>query len=200
MTWKVADGGREFQFRLENPQGFEPAIGIEPVARSQAAVLDALEVRCRLPLRKYVVEPFFGVRDGAIPPRLQQLDRRPDVEGGFRAGDNPAVVFRTGHRYEMATCRSLEVVAIYRVERDDIAQLYFRPRGSKAFTEEASLTRAVRPTEVMQRVVLVAESAGGFEDELRFDPVRRAQDLTFYDIELRCLRRTLRPKLRHDPP
>lgn len=200
MTWKVADGGRDFQFRLENPQGFEPAVGIEPVARTQPAVLDALEVRCRLPLRKFVVEPFFGVRDGAHPPRLHHLVRRPDVEGGFRAGDNPMVVFRTGHRYAMATCRSLEVVAIYRVERPETAQLYFRPRGRKDFTEEASLTRAVAPTGGMQRVVFVAESAGGFEDELRFDPVRQAQELTFYDIELRCLRRTLRPKLRRDLP
>jgi putative flippase GtrA len=190
----------EFSMQIDSPLGFASELGLAMAGDAGMDALQALEVRCRLRLGVELIEPFFGVRDGGRPPALHNIEPLSDGVGRFKAGERPAVVFKTGRGYEMATCRTLEVAVIYRVERDDVAQLFFRPPGAVRYTEENSVTEPVSPRDGMRRVVLVAESPGGFADELRLDPVRQAQALTFFDIELRCLRRTLRPKRRAPEP
>jgi putative flippase GtrA len=189
-----------FHFQIDSPLGFENELGLTPGEEARGHVVEELEVRCRLRLAVDLIQPFFGVRDGKRPPALRNIEPMADGVGRFKAGERPMVVFTTGKTYEMATCRSLEVAVIYRVEREDVVQLFYRPGGARRFTEEHSVTQPVSPRDGMRRVVLVAESPAGFVDELRLDPVRQAQALTFFDIELRCLRRTLRPKRRPPEP
>lgn len=192
MTRPVTPASGHFLFRIEHPIGFENGLGIQ--GGSPQVELEALEVRCRLRLRKHLIHPFHGVRDSKMPLRLERMERLADGPGRFRVGDRPHATFRTGRGYEMATCRTLEAVVIFQVEKEDIVQLYYRPRGSGGFVELHSVAQTVSPRSGMHHVALIAESPSGFADELRLDPVRKAQVVQFYDVELRCLRRTLRPR------
>ena len=181
-----------FHLRLEHPLGFGDTLRLDPVeGAGEFEILD-LEVRCRLRSRTEGIEPFFALAQTRQPVSLHRLEPVAGLAGGFRAGEESHAVFRTGYRYRMSTCRVLEVEARFAVERDDEAQLYFRPRGVGAFNEEHSRTLPVRASQEPQRLVFTVESPGGFHDELRFDPVRQPQAIRFDNLEVRCLKRTLR--------
>ena len=183
-------------FRLENPIGFENTLRFDPVAAHQEFELAELEVRCRLRSRYDTLVPFYAITDGTSPGRLERLVAVGDVGGHFRAGEDPRVLFRTGHRQSMASCRFLEVQPIYKVQAKDTGQLFFRPRGTTEFSEQNSLTLPIAPQPEPASFSFVVESMSGFEDELRFDPVTRPQELLFADIKVRCLRRIDQIKLR----
>jgi hypothetical protein len=70
-----------------------------------------------------------------------------------------------------------------------MARLFFRPLGANGFSEPDSLWHQVSPQPKPENLTFVVESAGGFEDQLRLDPVRRPQALRFVDVKVRCLRR-----------
>lgn len=178
-----------FSFRLEHPVGFESTMRLDPVASSQRFELAELEVRCRLKSRYDTISPFYAITDGTSPGKLESMKPLGDGPGRFRAGDNAQVLFRTGHRHNMASCRLLEVQAIYRVQAADAGKLYFRPKGAGGFSEQHSVSLPVAPEAQARAFSFVAHSAAGFEDGLRFDPVERPQDVQFEDIKVKCLKR-----------
>jgi putative flippase GtrA len=186
---KTGDALSVVQFRIEHPFGFESVMRFDPVAGQQGFELPELEVRCRLRSRLNTLAPFYQITDGTSPGELQRMAPVGDVGGHFRAGDDPRILFHTRHRVEMASCRLLEVRPIYTVDHDDRGQLYFRPRGVPAFSEEHSLVRPVAAAGEPQPYAFVVESTAGFEDDLRFDPVMQPQDMRFTDIGVKCLRR-----------
>jgi hypothetical protein len=96
----------------------------------------------------------------------------------------------------MASCGVLEVGPIYQVETQDVAQLFFRPHGANQFSESNSISEPVSPRSKPEKVALVVRSASGFEDELRFEPVKSPQALRFADIQVRCLKRISPPSRR----
>lgn len=179
-------------FRLEDPLGFEKTLRLDPVASSQEFELPELEVRCRLKSKYSTLAPFYAITDGTSPGQLVRMAQAGDGPGHFRAGDDPRVLFRTRHRQSMATCRRLQVEAIYTVQKDDTGQLFYRPRGVDGFSEPNSLMVHVTPKAQPEPVSFVVVSRSGFEDELRFDPVTQAQDLRFTDITVKCLQRVER--------
>jgi hypothetical protein len=193
MSRKIGPGADEqsFHFRIEHPLGFEDQLRIDPVRRAGEFRINEIEVRCRLRLRTDVSPPFYSVRDGGRSIALQRLAPMAEGDGRFRSGEDPNAVFRTGKPYQMASCRFLEVDALFEAEFDDTAQLYFLPRDVHMFSETNSVTHAVEGSK-LQHVTFIAESASGFADELRLDPVRMPQVLRFVDVQVRCLKRTLR--------
>ena len=196
MTNKIrpgADGGA-FSFRMEFPLGFGNEVRIDPLVGEGEFELGEIEARCRLHIPTGGAPPFYSIRDSGIPSELQKLEPTAGGPGQFKAGDRPSATFRTHRKYEMATCRVLEVDATYKVQADDTAQLFFRPREAKRFSEEHSVSRTVSAAADMQHVVFLVESPSGFADELRLDPVRKAQMLQVADVTVRCLKRTLRHK------
>lgn len=176
-------------FRLENSLGFESTLRLDPVASQQVFELPELEVRCRLRSRYDTLAPFYSITDGTSPGELERLAPIGDFPGHFKAGDDPRILFRTRHRQSMASCRFLQVEAIYSARSEDTGQLFYRPLGAAAFSEANSLALPLAPRAEPVPVMFVVESRTGFEDELRFDPVTRAQDLRFADIKVRCLKR-----------
>jgi putative flippase GtrA len=195
---RVAGGGvpRVFGIRLESIDGFDNMVRVDPVASRQPFELTQLEVRCRLRLRDELIYPFYTIRRAKIPAVLHRLEPIPGTQGGFKAGVKPMVAFSTGRKYEMASCRSLEVEAIYEAAQADVAQLFFRRRGVKDFSEKDSVSLPIAAEPELQSVVFVVNSQNGFEDQLRLDPVKQPQNLRFSDIKLRCLRHMLTPRER----
>lgn len=183
----------EFSFRAENALGFEKTLRLLPVTSKQQFELGEVEVRCRLRDRFDAVAPFYAMSNSTIPAELRNIEPIGDGEGRFRASALPRIVFRTGQGHTMASCRFLEVQANYQVETSDIGQLFFRPLGVDGFSEPDSLWKPVSPQPKPENLTFVAESASGFEDQLRLDPVRRPQALRFVDIKVRCLRRIQPP-------
>ena len=182
-----------FSIRLESAAGFEKTLRIEPVASGRPFELRELEVRCRLLRPHSAGGSFFSISRTKGPVKLQRLEPIGDGPGRFLAGERPTIEFRTGQRHNMASCRELAVDANFRADTSDMIQVFFRPRGVGAFSEQHSVTMPIVPSSKPRPMELVIHSATGFEDELRVDPVRHAQPLQFVDVGVRCLERILRP-------
>jgi hypothetical protein len=193
-------------FRVESERGFEDMLRIDPVAKAQPFVLPELEVRCRL---RYTTRPFFEMSQ---PPSMGQvvasawLDPNREVPNGYHAGSDAQVEFQTQKLLQMSQCSVLNVEARVNVERPALAQMYYRRRGDRSFSEDRSVHQPVIPKGAGDRLVFRLESANGFEDRLRFDPVDNAQDIRIEDVKVRCVRRVAStragevPKKGHSDP
>ena len=183
-------GLKSVSFRIESETGFEDTLRLDPVNSAQPFGLPEMEVRCRL---KYSTRPFFTLPQ---PPKSHLLDSAwldpvPGDPHAYRAGRDPYVTFRTDKPQQMGECSVLDVAVKLVVERESRAQIYYLPRGTKAFTEQASEMLPVRPSGdgKPQQLIFRLENGGGFENKLRLDPVENAQRIRISDLKVSCHRR-----------
>jgi putative flippase GtrA len=185
----AADGVKVLNFRIESERGFEDALRVDPVNLAQSLRLPEMEIRCRM---SYSTKPFFKLSEPPIKGQIvasARLDSRPSVRNGYHAGADSQVVFRTAKLLQMAQCSVLRVGARIASERASRAQVYFTRRGRAGFAEADSVTLPLRPIPEGQQLTFRLESATGFEDELRLDPVEDEQDVRIDDVSVSCLRR-----------
>ncbi len=188
---KGQGGAKTFSFRLESETGFEDTLRLDPVNTPQPFAMPELEVRCRL---RYSTKPFFTLSQ---PPKLGQLvdstwlDPVGSDPHEYRAGVDAQATFKTDKPQQMAECSLLDVEAKLTVQREGHSQIYFVERGKRAFTEKNSVMLPVAATAdgQQQHLVFRLESASGFEDKLRFDPVDSAQRIRVSDVTVSCKRR-----------
>ncbi|MHC1727994.1 MAG: hypothetical protein AB9866_18660 [Syntrophobacteraceae bacterium] len=126
---------------------------------------------------------------------FDSIDPIDPLQNGYRysAGFDPKIMFATGHPNEINYCAILEVSAIMRVTEPDEAQLFYRFPGQAAFSEENS--QRVRLNAANGERVQISfqiSNPNGLVDQLRFDPVIRAQRFDVMEMEIRC--RGARPK------
>jgi len=119
-------------------------------------------------------------------------DAPPDGEGGMLLNTriDSQIIFTPGAADLLARCRRLEVHARLKVERRDVAQMFFQKPGQRDFSEEASLQAEVAPAAEggFTDLYFQLSSEKGFRDVLRFDPVQGRQQVRVGDVELSCLR------------
>lgn len=184
-------GPQAFAFRVESETGFDDTLRLDPVNKPQGFAVSEVEVRCRL---RYSTRPFFVLEQPQKKAQLfgsAWLDPVPGDPHAYRAGSDAQVSFKTDKPQQMKECSALRVEAKMAVQQKAQAQIYFAARGVKEFSEEASVRLDVAPLPDgrPQQLVFRLESAIGFEDKLRFDPVDRAQDVRISDVNVSCYRR-----------
>ena len=191
MPLKGQVGPQVFAFRVESETGFDDTLRLDPVNKPQGFSVSEVEVRCRL---RYSTRPFFVLEQPQTKAQLfgsAWLDPVPGDPHAYRAGSDAQVSFKTDKPQQMAECSVLHVDAKMVVQKKAQAQIYFAARGVKDFSEKASVRLDVAPLPdgQPQQLVFRLESATGFEDKLRFDPVDRAQDVRISDVNVSCSRR-----------
>ncbi len=87
---------------------------------------------------------------------------------------------------DISSCRTLNISARMTSIGDSIAQLFYLLPNDPGFSEAHSTTARVVGSNEPQQVNFTINSPTGFKQELRFDPVTEAQDLTISEIEVRC--------------
>lgn len=101
---------------------------------------------------------------------------------------DPMIFIRTGNAKKMEKCSTLEVGVSLNTPVPDILKIFFKSFGQNGFTEIASSAIQINAEKVSKEFFFVLESKSGFEDELRFDPATKAQQLYLKDFEVRCKR------------
>jgi hypothetical protein len=101
------------------------------------------------------------------------------------AKNDPNLHIVTGNATSMRNCRKLQVTALLDAEVPDVAQLFFIPTGKQKFREGDSRIAHIEGKK-NQQISLLLNSATGFEDQLRFDPVTKSQTLSIKELEVRC--------------
>jgi hypothetical protein len=128
---------------------------------------------------------------GADEPRMIDLER--PKQGLYRAtGPDPQLYLNVGQPKVMGLCTTLDVDIELKLAQADAVQLFFKPMGAKAYTEENS--RYVPMEGPVERGFVTLsfrlENENGFVDELRLDPMtRKSKSVEIQDIKLYCVRK-----------
>jgi hypothetical protein len=170
-------------FRLESPNGFQDELRLDLVTQAQALKLQEIEVRCRL---RADDAPFFVLRPGIDSVRLVNMTLISSQTLSFQAAADPTLVFATGRAREMARCATLTFSASLQVPTSQSAQVFFRRKGESDFSEAASVSQKILPSQQPAKISFRLHSRIGFEDEIRFDPVDNAPNFRLSDIQLVC--------------
>ncbi len=170
-------------FRLESAAGFQDELRLDPVSKAQDLDLLEIEIRCR---RRIEASPFFVLTPGVDHVRLVNMELDRSAQYAFQSKIDPMLIFTTGRSAEMSRCATLIFSVNIQVPQAQLAQLFYLPKGSKAYAQEASVSITVEPSAQSQRVVFRATSPTGFEDEIRFDPVTDALNFRVRDVQMSC--------------
>ncbi len=170
-------------FRLESAVGFQDELRLDPVNKPQDLDLLEFEVRCR---RRIEAAPFFVLTPGVDQVRLVNMELDRSAQYSFRSQIDPMLIFTTGRSTEMSRCATLIFSANIQVPQAQLAQLFYLPKGAKAYSQESSISTTVQPSTQLQRVAFRANSPKGFEDEIRFDPVTDALNFRVRDVQMSC--------------
>lgn len=112
------------------------------------------------------------------------LDRTPEGYK-FQSAGNSRILFRTDAPEVMKSCANLGVTGMLRVSEPDMARLYFKVQGQKAFSDTEQKVERLLPNK-WQKVTFSIFSSEGFADGLRFEPVAKPQVFELRDLEVRC--------------
>jgi hypothetical protein len=142
------------------------------------------------------------------PPSLRNMNRSPDldvftigptanlqIQNGellsirdgvirIQGKEGPAVVFQTTQAEKMRFCRTLVLEANVTGVDNERAQFYYLPTGQTAFRETPSATAVV---DGKTPITIYVTSLSGFENMLRFDPIRGAGLVQISGLRVRCL-------------
>ncbi len=133
--------------------------------------------------------PWFRLsRDRARTGMHDLAAVAPDAGAMWRAtGPDPQMQVQIGNADGMAACRLLDVTVLLKAEQNDVAQLFYRPKGAAGYTEETSMQLPVEGGgDQPRKLHFQIASPRGFEDALRIDPVMKPQQLQMPEIEVRC--------------
>jgi hypothetical protein len=118
----------------------------------------------------------------------RQVEMRDITAGraGYVAGADSQLEIQLDRPADMENCMMLDVSVVVAASRADEVQLFFRPRGQAGFTEANSRSLPLPAGAAPKTVRFRLESATGFEDTLRLDPVRNPQAFALPEVEVRC--------------
>jgi hypothetical protein len=141
-----------------------------------------------LPITNDDSRPIFRLTKNWQNVELHNMVHDLSSEEGkkLNAGNDPAIVFKTGASKKMANCKKLDVSVRIRVTQADVAQLFYKAREQKIFTEAASLTEPIDVDTKFKSVSFTVRSQSGFEDDLRFDPVMKPQHFELKELLVSC--------------
>ena len=95
------------------------------------------------------------------------------------------MLFSTGKLDVMQRCRKLSLQATIKSAANDGAQFFFLPTGASDFSERDNVTTALVGGQTT--VTMVAESATGFLDRLRFDPIYALSEAEVSGLTVHCI-------------
>ncbi|MGJ4727993.1 glucosyltransferase domain-containing protein [Luteimonas sp. SDU101] len=133
-------------------------------------------------------DPFWRMDQSVADLGVSHAVMTRDATGiALSAGRDVQIVFGTGAGEQLRSCRVLRVSGTVHAEQPDVAQLFYSPLGTDAFSELNSTRAAVGPENATGRVDFLITSTQGFEDRLRFDPVKREQASRVSDLAVSCV-------------
>lgn len=134
------------------------------------------------------VDPFWRMDQSVAELRVNHATMIRDATGiALSAGRDVQVAIVTGAGEQLRSCQVLRVSGSVHAEHSDVAQLFYSPLGTAGFSELHSARAAVGPENTTGRVDFLITSAQGFEDRLRFDPVRGEQASRVSDLAMSCV-------------
>jgi hypothetical protein len=139
--------------------------------------------------RRETIAPFYKIEAGSPKPRTQELEFLGN--GAFRSvGNDPQLYVQTHQPQITRNCMILDVDVDIKVPGRDTLQLFYVPAGDN---EEYSGLHVVNRTVgtddgSLQTLSFRLESATGFFESLRLDPVTRPQALVIPSIKVYCVR------------
>jgi len=133
--------------------------------------------------------PFWRMDESATDLRVGNavMHRTNGPAIAISAGRDVQIAIVTGALEQLRSCRVLRVSGVVHAKEPDIAQLFYSPLGAAGFSELNSAKAVVGPENSTGRVTFLITSSQGFEDRLRFDPVKREQASNVSDLALSCI-------------
>lgn len=130
-------------------------------------------------------EPWFRLTRDRKNVTMKDISQNKGSDFLFTSGTDAQILFKTKNKMEK--CLHLDVKVNIQAKEADTAQLFYQSRESKYFLEERSLQLPVsKNTGKSEYLNFQLSSPSGFEDNLRLDPVSKAQDFNILEIEARC--------------
>ena len=137
--------------------------------------------------RRADLPAFYDMAANDEAPALFGLVRmEKDV---FKAtGGDPQLQLQTGEPQIMQRCTTIDVDLLMKIDGADLAQVYFQPSGTSAYSEKYSHRLSVPAAATLQTLTFRLESPTGFRDTLRIDPGTHPQKLVIRNIRVYCVR------------
>jgi len=133
-------------------------------------------------------EPFWRVDQAFADLGVSHAVMTRDATGiALSAGRDVQIAFGTGAGEQLRSCQVLRVSGAVHAEQADVAELFYLPLGAARFSGLHSARAAVGPENATGRVDFIITSAQGFEDRLRFDPVKGEQASRVSDLAVSCV-------------
>ena len=132
--------------------------------------------------------PFWRMDESAADLRVGNavMHRTNGTGIAISAGRDVQIAIVTGALEQLRSCRVLRVSGVVHAKEPDTAQLFYSPHGAAGFSELNSAKAEVGPENSTGRVNFLITSSQGFDDRLRFDPVKREQASNVSDLALSC--------------
>lgn len=138
--------------------------------------------------RRSTIPAFYQL--GTDKPRM--IDIEPLKQGFYRAMEgDPQIYLKTNQLQTLRQCTTLDIEVEMKIAVSDAVQVFFQPVGAPDYAEENSRSQRLLKTSdnAFQTVGFRLDSATGFQDTLRLDPVSKPQAIEIRDIRVYCVRR-----------
>lgn len=144
-----------------------------------------------LPLGKQreTITPFYQFDSSSAKPRMHELDALGN--GSFRSvGSDPQLYIQTNKPQITRRCVTMDVDIEIKVSGRDTLQLFYVPAGNNEEYSERNVVTETVGTDggSLQMFSFRLESATGFFESMRLDPVSRPQVLAIPNIKAYCVR------------
>jgi hypothetical protein len=139
--------------------------------------------------RREAIAAFYKIEAGSPKPRTRGLEFLGN--GAFRAvGNDPQLYIQTGQPQITRHCMTMDVDVDIKVSGRDTIQLFYVPAGGDdEYSEQNVVSQNVGSDDGSSQVLSFRlESATGFFESLRLDPVTRPQALVIPSIKVYCVR------------
>ena len=133
-------------------------------------------------------DPFWRMDQSLADLEVSNAFMTRDATGiALSAGRDVQIAFGTGVGEQLRSCQVLRVSGAVHAEQSDVAELFYLPLGTTGFSGLHRARAAVGPENATGRFDFVITSAQGFEDRLRFDPVKGEQASRVSDLAVSCV-------------
>lgn len=133
-------------------------------------------------------DPFWRMDQSFAGLEVSHAVMTRDETGiALSAGRDVQIAIVTGAGEQLRSCQVLRVSGAVHAGQPDVAELFYLPLGTTAFSGLHRARAAVGPQNPTGRVDFVITSTQGFEDRLRFDPVNGEQASRVSDLAVSCV-------------
>lgn len=110
----------------------------------------------------------------------------------LKTSEDPMVTFTAPGEEMFRSCRVLQISVKAATASPEVAQLFYLASTSPGFNETESRMASLPGGDVPHVLSFSMESASGFKNTFRFDPIMHAGNVELYGLEARCRERLAR--------